>query len=82
MAKLVYAFAQGKADGHTGMKDLLGLDIAPAHADPRPGDVRESLADITRARHKLNYESLVGFEEGLRRSIDYYRGLAGSKKSQ
>ncbi len=57
---------------------LLGTDIKPAHADPRPGDVRESLADITLARKHLGYEPKVDFEEGLRRSIDYYRGLVDS----
>jgi UDP-glucose 4-epimerase len=41
------------------------------------GDVRESLADITLARKLLAYEPQIGFEEGLRRSIDYYRGIAG-----
>jgi len=55
---------------------LLGTDIKPVHADPRPGDVRESLADITQARTVLGYEPQVGFEEGLRRSIDYYRRVA------
>ncbi len=56
---------------------LLETDVAPIHADPRPGDVRESLADISQARQLLGYEPQVDFEEGLRRSIDYYRKLAG-----
>ena len=55
---------------------LLGTDVQPTHAEPRPGDVRESLADITLARKLLGYEPQVDFEEGLRRSIDYYRELA------
>ena len=38
--------------------------------------VRESLADITQARQMLDYEPQVSFEEGLRRSIDYYRSVA------
>ena len=42
---------------------------------PRLGDVRESMADITLARNLLGYEPEVDFEEGLRRSIDYYRSL-------
>ena len=54
---------------------LLGTDIAPIHAPPRRGDILESLADITQARKHLGYEPQVDFEEGLRRSIDYYRGL-------
>ncbi|MEX0677151.1 MAG: SDR family oxidoreductase [Pirellulales bacterium] len=59
------------------LNKLLGTAIQPLHAAPRRGDVRESLADITQARACLGYEPKVGFEEGLRRSIDYYRGIAG-----
>jgi len=55
---------------------LLGTKIEPSFAPPRPGDVRESQADITLARSLLGYEPQVNFEEGLRRSIDYYRRLA------
>ncbi len=58
---------------------LLGTDVEPIHAPPRSGDIRESMADITLARQLLGYESQVGFEEGLRRSIDYYRRIAGNK---
>ena len=54
---------------------LLEMDVKPKHSPPRTGDVRESLADITRARKLLGYESIVDFEEGLRRSIEYYRTL-------
>ncbi len=54
---------------------LLGTDVKPQHAEPRAGDVRESLADITAARKMLGYESLIDFEEGLRRSISYYRQM-------
>ncbi|NLF07121.1 MAG: SDR family oxidoreductase [Pirellulaceae bacterium] len=55
---------------------LLGTDVEPEHAPPRAGDVRQSLADITLARERLGYEPQVDFEEGLRRSIDYYRTIA------
>ncbi len=54
---------------------VLGTDIEPIFESPRAGDVKESLADITAAREVLGYEPLVGFEEGLGRSIEYYRGL-------
>jgi UDP-glucose 4-epimerase len=57
---------------------LLGTKIEPVHADARVGDVRESLADITQARNRLAYEPQVAFEEGLRRSIDYYRQIVGT----
>jgi UDP-glucose 4-epimerase len=57
------------------LNELLGTKIAPIHKDARVGDVRESLADITQARKCLKYEPQVTFEEGLRRSIDYYKTI-------
>jgi UDP-glucose 4-epimerase len=58
---------------------LLKTNVEPIFAPPRAGDVRESLADITLARQHLNYEPQVRFEEGLRRSIDYYVGLVAKR---
>ena len=55
---------------------VLGTKIEPIFADWRPGDVRERLADITAARQYLGYEPVIDFDEGLRRSIDYYKTLA------
>jgi UDP-glucose 4-epimerase len=55
---------------------VLDTKIEPAFAPPRAGDVRDSLADITAAREVLRYEPTIDFEEGLRRSIAYYRTLA------
>jgi UDP-glucose 4-epimerase len=55
---------------------VLGTSIKPTFAEARAGDVRESLADITTAREILGYEPAVDFDEGLRRSIEYYRSLA------
>lgn len=52
-----------------GLNELLGTDLEPVHTDPRPGDVRHSLADITRVRELLGYRPTVGFEEGLRRTV-------------
>jgi UDP-glucose 4-epimerase len=52
----------------------LGRKIEPIFEPARPGDIRQSLADITLARQLLGYHPRVGIEEGLRRSIEYYRG--------
>ncbi len=38
----------------------------------RVGDVRDSLADVTAAREDLGYQPVVGFEEGLRRTVEWY----------
>jgi UDP-glucose 4-epimerase len=59
------------------LNELLGLKVEPIHEPARLGDVRESLADITMARKFLDYEPEVDFEEGLRRSIEYYRSIVG-----
>jgi len=55
------------------LNELLGTDVEPVFAAPRVGDVHESLADISQARRVLSYEPQVSFENGLRRSIEYYR---------
>lgn len=55
------------------LKELLGCDIAPIHEPARKGDVRDSLADITRTRKVLGYEPKVSVAEGLERSIEFYR---------
>lgn len=45
---------------------LLGTNLEPTHAPPRPGDIAHSLADIDKARRVLGYHPTVTFEEGLR----------------
>ncbi len=57
------------------LEELLEVEVKPIHEAPRVGDVRESLANITAARTTLGYEPKVTFDEGLRRSIDYYRSV-------
>ncbi|MFL5902052.1 MAG: SDR family oxidoreductase [Solirubrobacterales bacterium] len=47
---------------------LAGREIETVNTDPRPGDVRHSLADISKAREVLGYAPAVDFEEGLRRT--------------
>jgi UDP-glucose 4-epimerase len=58
------------------LNQFLATSIEPLHEPPRPGDVRESLADISQAIERLAYAPQIHFEEGLRRSIDYYRQIA------
>jgi len=55
---------------------VLGSKIEPVFDPPRAGDVRDSLADISQAKQVLGYRPVVDFDEGLRRSIEYYRTLA------
>jgi UDP-glucose 4-epimerase len=46
---------------------------APIHAPPRLGDVRNSLADTTRAKERFGFHPRIGFREGLLRTFDWYR---------
>jgi len=57
------------------LNEYLGTNVTPDFQPPRVGDVRDSLADITKAQKILNYEPPVSFEDGLRRSIDYYQSI-------
>jgi nucleoside-diphosphate-sugar epimerase len=58
------------------INSLTGKQIVPIHAPPRKGDVRHSRADISLARELLGYRVEVPFEEGLRRTIEWYRSKA------
>lgn len=51
------------------MGELLDRDPNPRHEPPRAGDIRDSLADLTRARELLGFEITVQFEEGLARTV-------------
>jgi UDP-glucose 4-epimerase len=51
---------------------LLGTALPPTHTEPRAGDVRHSLADITRAQADLGYAPHVDLQEGLRRCVAWY----------
>lgn len=53
--------------------ELTGYRGKPAYAAERAGDIRDSLADISRARELLGYTPRVDFREGLQRTVDWYR---------
>lgn len=55
------------------IKIILGKDILSNFTDPRPGDVRHSHADISKAVERLNYKPLITFSEGLKTTISWYK---------
>ena len=55
------------------LRDVIGVDLEPLHGPPRKGDVRDSQADNTLARELLGFDPQVTVEEGLRRTVDWYR---------
>lgn len=52
---------------------ILGKDIKPIYKEERKGDVKHSLADISKANKLLGYEPKISFEEGLKNTIDFYK---------
>ncbi len=59
------------------LKELTGYKGEPGYAQPRSGDIRDSLADIKLAGELLGYAPLVDFREGLRRTVEWYRAGGG-----
>ena len=55
------------------LKKLTGYLGAVKYVPERSGDIKHSLADITLAQKHLGYKVLVNFEEGLRRTVDWYK---------
>jgi len=56
------------------LKAIVGKpEVKADYRDPRVGDVRHSLADISRARELLGYQPLVSLREGLQRTIDWWK---------
>ena len=58
------------------LKKLTGFPGEAAYGPERAGDVKHSLADLTRAKQHLGYTPKVDFEEGLARTIAWYRNQA------
>ena len=51
---------------------LLGTAIEPEHTAPRPGDVRHSQADISRAQTELGYQPATDVARGLRNYVNWF----------
>lgn len=73
----VYNIACGQqtslTDLLTTIKELAGSDLAPRFGPDRPGEVKHSLADVSKAAAGLGYEPKVTLREGLKTTLDWYR---------
>ena len=58
------------------LEAIVGRSLARRHAPSRSGDVAHTLADLSKAKQLLGYEPLVGFEDGLKRTVEYFRARA------
>jgi len=57
---------------------ILGTAVDPVYTDPRPGDIKHSFADIAAAERALGFRPAVGFEEGMKRTIHWYKERMGT----
>jgi len=75
-AKGAYNIAGGKGisinELYREVSDIMGVDVEPLHGEPRPGDVRHSTADITRAKKFLGYEPEYALRRGLEETIEWF----------
>ena len=55
------------------LEQILGRPLERRHTASRPADVPHTLADVTKAKRRLGYTPLVGFDEGLARTVEYFR---------
>jgi len=55
------------------IQEILGTGVQPEYGPEREGDVRDSQADINKARELIGYEPAVGFIDGLRTTMEWYR---------
>ncbi len=61
------------------ISEMLGASQAPVYRSPREGDIRDSLADISKAGRLLGYEPVCQFLDGLKITVDYFRALHENK---
>jgi nucleoside-diphosphate-sugar epimerase len=55
------------------MNRIVGRELKAVHKEPRAGDVRDSQADISKAKALLGYVPIVGLEEGLKATLAWCR---------
>ncbi len=55
------------------INEIVGKSVKPNYTDPRPGDIKHSLADISLAEKVIGYKPVIDFKQGLEKAIDWYR---------
>jgi UDP-glucose 4-epimerase len=64
------------------ISDIFGYWLEPTYLAPRPGDIRDSHADISRANSLIGYAPVTDFSTGLRKTVDALRADAASERVQ
>lgn len=79
----VFNIAGGNAESINSLfqtvQELTAKSQGPKYLEPRPGDVRKTLADITKAKELLGWQPKVGFKKGLEKTVEWFRNYTESK---
>lgn len=79
----VYNVASGRVSSlnqlFNGMRAVIGSDLEPEYGPEREGDIKHSSADVSRAHADLGFSAAVGIEEGVSRTVDYFRTIIESR---
>ncbi len=70
---IAYGGREYLIDIYNGLTEALGVDIHPNFGPDRPGDIKHSNADISKAKELLGYDPEWSFERGIKAAIDWYR---------
>ncbi|MEX2379854.1 MAG: SDR family oxidoreductase [Vicingaceae bacterium] len=54
------------------LEDIIGVQVKPIHRENREGDIRDSLADVSKAKELLSYSPEIHFKTGLQKTVDYF----------
>ena len=55
------------------LQNLIAVPLSARHTHSRPGDIRHSLADISKARRLMGYQPKINFEEGLKKTVAWFK---------
>lgn len=70
---IAYGGREFLIDIYYGLTDALGIKVKPKFGPDRPGDIKHSNADISKAKKDLGYEPTYSFAEGIKLAIDWYK---------
>ena len=70
---IAYGGREYLIDVYTHLSNALGKDIQPIFGPNRPGDIKHSIADISKAKQLLDYNPDWSFEKGIQAAIDWYK---------
>ena len=59
------------------LNEIIGKEIKPKFMPPRPGDVKHTLADVTKMKKLLKLDPKVDFVSGLKKTVEYFRSVSG-----